>query len=190
VERRLAQLDTIEAESELHEQAGVLVATRLRPTWRAVHARVIRAAQRTRLSVDEALPMDAACVSPSDFGFHNALVDDGGRITFLDFEYAGHDDPAKLVCDFFCQPEVPVPLAYLDGFAGGVTTALGLDERHHARVHLLLDVYRVKWLCIMLNDFLPIDAARRAFAISGSRAERACQQLAKTAEALSAIGAA
>ena len=36
------------------------------------------------------------CVSPSDFGFHNALVGPDGRAVFLDFEYAGWDDPAKL----------------------------------------------------------------------------------------------
>jgi tyrosyl-tRNA synthetase len=28
---------------------------------------------------------------------------------FLDFEYAGWDGPAKLVCDFFCQPALPAP---------------------------------------------------------------------------------
>ena len=25
---------------------------------------------------------------------------------FIDFEYAGWDDPSKLICDFFCQPAV------------------------------------------------------------------------------------
>ena len=30
-----------------------------------------------------------------------------GRLWFIDFEYAGWDDPAKTVCDFFCQPGLP-----------------------------------------------------------------------------------
>ncbi len=53
------------------------------------------------------MPLAANCrrmkfiVSPSDFGFHNALLDDGGAISFLDFEYSGRDDPAKLDLRFF-----------------------------------------------------------------------------------------
>ena len=73
-----------------------------------------------------ALSPDDCCLSPSDFGFHNALVDDDGQVTFLDFEYAGRDDPAKLVSDFFCQPEIPVPLDYhatfIDAHGGWVRT--------------------------------------------------------------------
>jgi len=53
----------------------------------------------------QALPADETCLSPSDFGFHNALVDPSGALSFLDFEYAGRDDPAKPVSDFFCQPK-------------------------------------------------------------------------------------
>ena len=108
-------------------------------------------------------------------------------ITFIDFEYAGRDDPAKLVCDFFCQPEVPVPLAHFDTFASGVAAALDLDARHIARMRLLLDAYRIKWTCIMLNDFLPLDAARRAFADQGAREKRCREQLDKVTAALAAI---
>ena len=38
--------------------------------------------------------------SPSDFGFHNALLKDNGKLCFLDFEYFGRDDPVKLMADF------------------------------------------------------------------------------------------
>ena len=67
-------------------------------------------------------PLDPAdrCVSPSDFGFHNALREPSGRLRFIDFEYAGWDDPAKLVCDFFCQPAVPAPAGAFDRFAAAV----------------------------------------------------------------------
>src|SRR6185503_11886129 len=46
-------------------------------------------------------------LSPSDFGYHNAVLADDETVRFFDFEYAGWDDPAKLVCDFFNQVEVP-----------------------------------------------------------------------------------
>ena len=43
-------------------------------------------------------------LSPSDFGFHNILVSNDETF-FIDFEYAGWDDPNKLVCDFLLNPD-------------------------------------------------------------------------------------
>ena len=50
---------------------------------------------------------------------------------------------------------------------------LGLDARHEARAHSLLDAYRVKWACIILNDFLPLGSARRAMPTWNITEERA-----------------
>jgi hypothetical protein len=128
-------------------------------------------------------------LSPSDFGFHNSLIDEAGRFTFIDFEYAGRDDPAKLICDFFCQPALPVPLIHYERFAGRIFDGLELSAPHPARCRSLLDAYRIKWVCIILNDFLPVGAARRAFADAGARAERCASQLAKADEKLAQISA-
>ena len=92
------------------------------------------------------------CLSPSDFGFHNALTGPAG-LGFLDFEYAGRDDPAKLVSDFFCQPEIPVPMRYHAGFIARLAQGLRLDAAGRARCRILLDAYRIKWTCIILNEF-------------------------------------
>ena len=84
---------------------------------------------------------------------------------FIDFEYAGWDDPAKMVCDFFCQPAVPVPRSHLERFLAAVTAVTGgAGDTLHARVTLLLPAYEIKWCCIMLNEFLPVGEDRRAFA--------------------------
>jgi hypothetical protein len=50
-------------------------------------------------------------VSPSDFGFHNVII---SRRTnyFIDFEFSGWDDPAKLYCDFILQPKIPIPRCF------------------------------------------------------------------------------
>jgi hypothetical protein len=129
------------------------------------------------------LPEDERILSPSDFGFHNAL-EDGGTIRFFDFEYAGWDDPAKMVCDFFCQPRVPVPIAYWRDFTEGA----GLRADAIRRAELLLPAYRLKWCCILLNDFLPEGRARREFAGGAAPDEaRLASQLAKSRRALAAI---
>ena len=43
-------------------------------------------------------------LSPSDFGFHN-VIKKNKKLFFFDFEYAGMDDPVKLISDFICQPD-------------------------------------------------------------------------------------
>ena len=57
----------------------------------------------------EELRQETMCIFSSDFGFHNALIDESGTVYLLDFEYAGWDDPAKLVCDFSNQPDMLLP---------------------------------------------------------------------------------
>ena len=80
-------------------------------------------------------------------------MEESGRVVFTDFEYAGLDDPAKLVCDFFCQPDVPPPLEHYARFVEKVIGGLDLRPVHEARCRLLMDAYRLKWICIILNDF-------------------------------------
>lgn len=183
VERRMLRLAALDHEAPHASEAQRLVFTTLRPAWDNVRQRAVRGALALGLDLHRNLSEAECCLSPSDFGFHNALATDDGRLLFIDFEYAGHDDPAKLVLDFFCQPEVPVPLAYLDHFIA----RLALDEAANARCRLLLDVARVKWTCILLNDFLSVGAARRAFADASDREARCAAQLEKAKAKLAEI---
>jgi hypothetical protein len=179
VEWRVERLKTLDATAPHLAEVQSLVSTRLLPAWAAVKSRLIADANAAGLSMDEPMGADERCLSPSDFGFHNALIDDEGHLSFIDFEYAGLDDPAKLVCDFFCQPELPVPLAYHAHFVDRMAQGLALDEAAIARCRLLLNGYRVKWTCIILNDFVLLDSARRAFSSEADRAIRTADQFAK-----------
>ena len=185
IERRLARLATIDPAAPNAAEAQHLVSARLFPAWHAVRNRLAAEAA----AGGHALGADECCLSPSDFGFHNALLDGEGRLTFLDFEYAGLDDPAKLASDFFCQPEVPVPLACHARFIDRMAQGLRLDAAAIARCRLLLNAYRIKWTCIILNDFVPLDSARRAFAFEGDRAARCADQLAKAKAKMTEIEA-
>ena len=189
VERRVARLTTLDPDAPHASEAQCFVSTRLTPAWTVVKSRLVADAREAGLAMDEPLSPADCCLSPSDFGFHNALVDKAGRLTFLDFEYAGRDDPAKLVSDFFCQPEIPVPLDYHPAFIARISDGLRLDTKARARCRMLLDAYRIKWACIILNDFLPLGDARRAFADEGDRAARCAAQLAKAEAKLSGLPA-
>ena len=184
VDRRVARLATIAPESDLHREAQKLVASRLMPAWNGVRAAVAASSQPLAAQ----LPTAARVLSPSDFGFHNCLVT-GSGLKFIDFEYAGWDDPAKTVCDFFCQPAVPVPREHFERFLAAVISATG-DAATRDRAALLLPVYELKWCCIMLNEFLSVGDDRRSFArVDESHETRRLKQLYKVEAALARLDA-
>lgn len=185
VERRIVRLRTVAASSESDRSAVDFIHNQLLEVWREVRSGVIEQANQWSLELEaEIAPLDR-CLSPSDFGFHNAILSDSGQLRFLDFEYAGWDDPGKMVSDFFCQPAVPVPLNYYSKFVEAVVSELSEPEQHRQRMAILLPVYRVKWCCILLNDFLPVAGQRRSFAGQvADREARKAVQLQKARRAL------
>ncbi len=188
VEARVRRLGTIPETLPIDQEAGRFVRDELAGAWSRLEARFRREALREEFRLESELEPAARCLSPSDFGYHNAIVEAGGRLRFIDFEYAGWDDPVKTVCDFFCQPAVPAPEAWLDRFAAAVFADYPETERHRRRVAILLPLYRLKWCCIMLNDFLPAGRARRRFAGGEAGLEgRAEVQLAKARRSLTVI---
>jgi len=185
VDRRVRRLEGIDGRAPETSEAALFVGESLRPVWERVRCDVSKKCRA--FGLDPEAPIDDAEIiaSPSDFGFHNALQTGEGCV-FLDFEYAGRDDPAKLVCDFFCQPELPVAVAHQELFLAAVLDDLGL-ARHRDRVSALLDCYRIKWIAIILNDFLPVGGERRAFASLEDQEKRRLRQLALARARLGAL---
>ena len=163
VDRRIQRLAAMRPASDLDREALHMVQADLRPRWHAVREAFHQACRRSDHSLEAELGPAERCVSPSDFGFHNVLLEMGGRLRFFDFEYAGWDDPAKLLCDFRCQVELPVPPPLWQEFLGKILELLPHADRVAWRVKWLLPVYQLKWCCIVLNEFLPEGQARRRF---------------------------
>jgi len=152
VDRRVARLQNIEPISAVDQEAIAFVNQELRPAWQQIRTSIESQAAR---AITTDLPRSNWCLSPSDFGFHNAMLAPDGQLRFFDFEYAGWDDPAKLACDFFCQPQLPEPMAEWDLFISTLAHSLKSGDNFPERARFLLDAYRVKWCCIMLNNLLP-----------------------------------
>jgi hypothetical protein len=168
VEARIARLDGIDGSLAVGAEARAFVGE-LRAAWEGIRAGLSRAmAASAPGAATDVLDEASRCVSPSDFGFHNALERPDGTLCFLDFEYAGRDDPAKMAGDFFAHPAVPVPPALKDRFIGQTMAFAPDAPALAARARLLEPVFRTKWCCIMLNEFLPDAAQRRRFADPGA----------------------
>lgn len=149
---RVERLSSVPALTDCHREVAAFVAATLRPLWETIERRIRREAGTTLLSI---LAPEERCLSPSDFGFHNALRQPDGTLRFLDFEYAGWDDPAKTIIDFCNQPDLllPEPLATL--FRGRCLAGRPSPAPLARRLRLLEPLYQLKWACICLNPFLP-----------------------------------
>ncbi len=120
----------------------------------------------THGELDDAIGREQALISPGDFGFHNALCVNGAPI-FLDFEYAGFDDPAKTLADLFLQPRVPIDPGYFDEAAEAMALR-GDTSALKRRAAILGRLLAAKWQAIILA---PLDE-RRYPAFSSRYADR------------------
>ncbi|MCG3203769.1 MAG: hypothetical protein KCHDKBKB_00441 [Elusimicrobia bacterium] len=161
---RVSRLESIIGPSNIDQRARSLVQDELKPLWNQVCSQAFQQAFNFGLDPSRGLTYSERVLSPSDFGFHNALMEPNGALRFIDFEYAGWDDPAKTIVDFFCQPKVPVPMSYYSDFSKRIAACADLAGETLQRAEILLPVYRVKWACILLNEFLPVGHDRRRFA--------------------------
>ena len=163
VDNRLARFDGIQVTNDLDQEAVAFVAL-LNDYWKQTKSQLTQRCSSIGLALGTVLQVSDRCISPSDFGFHNALKRPDGRLCFIDFEYAGWDDPAKALGDFFAHPGVPVPHEYWDAFSEEFAASFDEPNVIESRARLLEPIFQIKWCCIILNEFLPADARRRNFA--------------------------
>ncbi len=156
VEKRIKNLVLLSKNSEIYKDLSNFVNYNLIPKWE----KIIQHSYSKKLLIKKDL-----CISPSDFGFHNMIINEKKNY-FIDFEYAGWDDPAKVVCDFFCQPKIPIPMSYFDTFVKDISSITSNPKLCQERINFLFPVYQIKWCCIILNIFLKTEKSRRIFSKS------------------------
>jgi hypothetical protein len=103
-------------------------------------------------------------LSPSDFGFHNALRLGSGELAFLDFEYFGWDDPIKLISDVCWHPGMDLPWDLRARFLSRCTSVYACDAAFEGRLMASYSLYGLRWCLIVLNEFVPEIWARRVAA--------------------------
>ncbi len=159
IERRIQRLQAVPVIDEPTVKLQSWLVGTLVPLWCEVRATIKRGSSSDQLVAIRSV--EERCVSPSDFGFHNAILTPTGTLKFLDFEYAGWDDPAKMVCDFYWQVEIPVPKETLPLMLEATTSqGEGVSER----VRRLFPLMGIKWCAIVLNEFIDDGRLRREFA--------------------------
>jgi len=134
------------------------------PFFRKLTGRVRRESAPLGLRFDQEIAPEARTLSPSDFGFHNALCDEQGKTVFVDFEYFGWDDPVKTISDFCLHPAMTLTGTLKERFRNGMLKIFADVPALPQRVERVYPLYGLKWCMIFLNEFVRQDLERRRFA--------------------------
>ena len=170
LDRRLGRLLAVPSGGGPYAALREFLARDLVPTFHALVDQARKAAGESAWGAD--LAPRARTLSPSDFGFHNALRGENGRIVFLDFEYFGWDDPAKMIADFVLHPAMELGDAPRHRYISEMLRVFRADRDLPDRLAVVYPLYALKWCVILLNEFVPKFLERREFA-GGADADRA-----------------
>lgn len=145
----------ISHEADKHPELDKFLSERLQPqlehTIDAARSGYIQA----KINWAEDIPQQHRTLSPSDFGFHNAIRKSNGEIVFIDFEYFGWDDPVKLVADFLLQPAMEIEEIQRQHFWQEMHEFFKKDTHFETRFRFQFPLYILRWCLILLNEFLP-----------------------------------
>ncbi len=174
---RKTKLDTIKSDDQISIELRRFLENEFDPAFIDVVNWSKNRLVENGLTFEGEISLQEKTLSPSDFGFHNALKRDNGQTVFLDFEYFGWDDPAKMVSDFLLHPN---PLMQVDNhlktyFIEKMVEAFGNYPGLFQRVKILYPLFGLKWCMIILNEFVPEFLYRREFADGGAQS-RECRQ--------------
>ena len=189
VERRLKRLADTEADTcAAGEGLHPFLKTQFQPALQKIRAWCEKS-HAPDVFFDRVIGMEERTLSPSDFGFHNVLRRPDGQLAFLDFEYFGWDDPAKMISDFLLHPGMDIPEYLKRRFVSGLFDSFA-GMRHIAkRVEIVYPAVGLLWCMILLNEFVPEHLQRRAHARPGDvdRNRLQAEQLAKAGQMLQKI---
>ncbi|WP_320677696.1 phosphotransferase [Prochlorococcus sp. MIT 1300] len=90
---------------------------------------------------------DIRILSPSDIGIHNMLRTSDG-LNYIDFEYAGWDDPYKLLADCILQPNQIIKQKDVHQMIKIASNAMNI-QFDGSNLKIFVSLYRIKWVTII-----------------------------------------
>jgi hypothetical protein len=188
--QRLERLKAVETETTVpYPELRDFLARDFRPFRETATAWSRQTLEAAGIGFGEELGPAQRTLSPSDFGFHNALRRPDSGIVFLDFEYFGWDDPAKMIADFLLHPAMDLSPDWKRRFVSNVLRGFADFPGLAVRLKSVYPLFGLKWCLIILNEFLPESYLRRQFAAvaPADRSVLQAQQLAKARHMLARI---
>ncbi len=166
IQVRQERLLNLKKTSDLYQDLRDFLLNDMKPFFDEIIVRARKGAALHGIPFSQEISFEQKTLSASDIGFHNTIRRPNGEIAFIDFEYFGWDDPAKTISDFLLHPHESMQIAkkLRRMFAHGILDLFSDDQELRERVKLVYPFYGLKWCMILLNEFIPGDLKRRAFA--------------------------
>ena len=103
---------------------------------------------------------DEASLSPefqtliaSDLGTHNTVRRSNGELVFIDFEFAGWDDPITAIANFIFHPGMKPGIDLRQPFVESVLQHFNAYPNIVERYHAMLPLFGLRWCLIILNSY-------------------------------------
>jgi thiamine kinase-like enzyme len=149
-ELKIDQMKKIRIDSLIKKKFMFFLKEKIIPKFNQIKMNYYK--QKTFCIEKNNLLKDDMIVSPSDFGFHN-IIQSNNKFFFFDFEYAGLDDPIKLICDFYCQPNQILTQTQKKMFIRNIPFKKNSLKQLELYTKIFLPFHKLKWCCIILNEF-------------------------------------
>ena len=150
-DRRISMLSKYSKNYGVYKKANFFVNNILKKKLNAVKKDIFKSFSKKEIK--KKLNKKNLILSPSDFGFHN-IIKKNKKLYFIDFEYAGMDDPVKLISDFICQPDCKLSKSQSFYFYKNIIKILPNKENVSKRLKAVINVHRIKWCCVILSEIL------------------------------------
>ena len=157
VESRVDRLKKIILKGCIFDSLRAYLENEFIPFFNVLKKSVIQKNKASGPGINRLLPIGERTLSASDFGFHNAIKIEDGKLFFVDFEYYGWDDPVKMIADFYLQPAVQVPVEYREYFFKKVRSNYQEGVELERRLSMIYPILGLKWCLIILNIFFRVD---------------------------------
>ncbi|OGG12640.1 hypothetical protein A3D77_03935 [Candidatus Gottesmanbacteria bacterium RIFCSPHIGHO2_02_FULL_39_11] len=154
LDKRLNALNKIEIKNSTDKECRDFIKEKFFKTYYYFSNLAKERYKKEKIRLDKKLETEDRILSPSDFGFHNSILREDGQLFFLDFEYFGWDDPAKLISDFFLQPDLPLPYIYREKAVRELKKCIDDKEGLEFRLPIYYLLFGLKWCLILLNPFI------------------------------------
>ncbi len=166
IERRYNRLVQEASTSDLEKEINVFFEQKLLPHKEFIFSKFYDSIESLGWDLRRPFEETQQIFSPSDLGFHNILASatDKGRLIFLDFEYSGWDDPAKLLADFFHHVGQQVSWEHKWYLLGKFAEHRKQDPDFLRRWETVIDMIGLEWVLIVLNIIDPQEMRRKRFA--------------------------
>ncbi len=176
IDRRYDRLVAVLTAHPEHSTLAEFLYKEFRPIYDNLTQSIKAATKGHVRDPESVLDLEQRTLSPSDFGFHNTIRRPGGQIAFVDFEYFGWDDPAKMISDYLLHPAQDLDQELKERFFNGCLTIFADQKNLADRMSHVYPLCGLKWCLLLLNEFVPEVIDRRVHANQGVLDVSALQQ--------------